>query len=89
MHLIDTYMSIDRQFKMMELILYLYDEAQKIISRAVPISQLVKTGVFDSVIRLKFEIKENDDSIFNDKKQEIDKAFAAVTEENFGSNEVK
>jgi len=38
---------------------------------------------------LKFEIKENDDSIFNDKKQEIDKAFAAVTEENFGSNEVK
>ena len=89
MHPIDTYMSIDRQFKMMELILYLYDEAQKIISRAVPISQLVKTGVFDSVIRLKFEIKENDDSIFNDKKQEIDKAFAAVTEENFGSNEVK
>ena len=89
MHTIDTYMSIDRQFKMMELILYLYDEAQKIISRAVPISQLVKTGVFDSVIRLKFEIKENDDSIFNDKKQEIDKAFAAVTEENFGSNEVK
>ena len=89
MHPIDTYMSIDRQFKMMELILYLYDEAQKIISRAVPISQLVKTGVFDSVIRLKFEIKEKDDSIFNDKKQEIDKAFAAVTEENFGSNEVK
>ena len=51
-----------------------------------PIPQLVKTGVFDSVIRLKFEIKENDDSIFNDKKQEIDKAFAAVTEENFGSS---
>ena len=89
MHPIDTYMSIDRQFKMMELIIYLYDEAQKIISRAVPISQLVKTSVFDSVIRLKFEIKEKDDSIFNDKKQEIDKAFAAVTEENFGSNEVK
>ena len=85
MHQIDTYMSIERQFKMMDIILYLYDEAQKIVSRAVPISQLIKTGVFDSVIRLKFEIKEDDESVFETKKKEIDEAFSAVIEENFGS----
>lgn len=85
MHQIDTYMSIERQFKMMDIILYLYDEAQKIVARAVPISQLIKTGVFDSVIRLKFEIKEDDESVFDTKKKEIDEAFSAVIEENFGS----
>ena len=85
MHQIDTYMSIERQFKMMYIILYLYDEAQKIVARAVPISQLIKTGVFDSVIRLKFEIKEDDESVFETKKKEIDEAFSAVIEENFGS----
>lgn len=85
MHQIDTYMSIERQFKMMDIILYLYDEAQKIVARAVPISQLIKTGVFDSVIRLKFEIKEDDESVFETKKKEIDEAFSAVIEENFGS----
>ena len=85
MHQIDTYMSIERQFKMMDIILYLYDEAQKIVARAVPISQLKKTGVFDSVIRLKFEIKEDDESVFETKKKEIDEAFSAVIEENFGS----
>ena len=85
MHQIDTYMSIERQFKMMDIILYLYDEAQKIVARAVPISQLIKTGVFDSVIRLKFEIKEDDESVFETKKKEIDEAFSAVVEENFGS----
>ena len=85
MHQIDTYMSIERQFKMMDIILYLYDEAQKIVARAVPISQLIKTGIFDSVIRLKFEIKEDDESVFETKKKEIDEAFSAVIEENFGS----
>lgn len=85
MHQIDTYVSIERQFKMMDIILYLYDEAQKIVARAVPISQLIKTGVFDSVIRLKFEIKEDDESVFETKKKEIDEAFSAVIEENFGS----
>lgn len=85
MHQIDTYMSIERQFKMMDIILYLYDEAQKIVARAVPISQLIKTGVFDSVIRLKFEIKEDDESVFDTKKKEINEAFSAVIEENFGS----
>ena len=85
MHQIDTYMSIERQFKMMDIILYLYDEAQKIVARAVPISQLIKTGVFDSVIRLKFEIKEDDESVFETKKKEIDEAFSAVIEENFDS----
>ena len=85
MHQIDTYMSIERQFKMMDIILYLYDEAQKIVARAVPISQLIKMGVFDSVIRLKFEIKEDDESVFETKKKEIDEAFSAVIEENFGS----
>lgn len=85
MHQIDTYMSIERQFKMMDIILYLYDESQKIVARAVPISQLIKTGVFDSVIRLKFEIKEDDESVFETKKKEIDEAFSAVIEENFGS----
>ena len=69
MHQIDTYMSIERQFKMMDIILYLYDEAQKIVARAVPISQLIKTGVFDSVIRLKFEIEEDDESVFETKKK--------------------
>ena len=48
----------DKQMVMMEVILYLYDEAKKLTSKSIPLSQLVATGIFSELYRMKFDLGE-------------------------------
>jgi V/A-type H+-transporting ATPase subunit A len=52
----DAYAPIQKQYFMLEAIIKLYDRAKELISRSVPISQLKDSGVFDALIRSKYEI---------------------------------
>ena len=57
-HKTDTYMPPDEQMVMMEVILYLYDEAKKLTAKSIPLSQLVATGIFSELYRMKFDLGE-------------------------------
>ena len=80
MHPVDTYMPLDLQYKLMELILYLYDRVSAIVARAIPISQVVRTGVFDLPIKIKYEV--SDQEIFDQTKAEIDSRLNQIEDEN-------
>lgn len=54
-HDIDTYVPIEKQYKMMQLILYCNDEAYKIISGGIPLSQVYKTGIFETLVKMKYD----------------------------------
>ena len=81
MHEIDTFMDLDNQYAMMDIILYLFDKASIVVAKAVPISVIVKTGVFDLLLKIKYKIK--DKQIFQFTRIEIDKIFNKIAEENF------
>jgi V/A-type H+-transporting ATPase subunit A len=68
----DTYIPIENQKRMLELILRLYDGAAELTRRGIPLSQLKATGIFEELIRQKTGVTNED----------IDKALAAVTEAN-------
>ena len=57
-HKTDTYMPPENQMVMLEVILYLYDEAKKLTAKNIPLRQLVDTGIFSSMYRMKFELGE-------------------------------
>lgn len=57
-HKTDTYMSPANQMVMLEVILYLYDEAKKLTTKNIPLNQLVDTGVFSAMYRMKFDLGE-------------------------------
>ena len=80
MHPVDTYMPLDLQYKLMELILYLYDRVSAIVARAIPISQVVRTGVFDLPIKIKYEVSNQE--IFDQTKAEIDSRLNQIEDEN-------
>ena len=80
MHPVDTYMPLDLQYKLMELILYLYDRVSAIVARAIPISQVVRTGVFDLPIKIKYEVSNQE--IFDQTKAEIDSRLDQIEDEN-------
>ncbi|MGI5985972.1 MAG: V-type ATP synthase subunit A, partial [Oscillospiraceae bacterium] len=57
-HKTDTYMPPEKQMIMLEVILYLFEEAKKLTSRNIPLNQLVATGVFSALYRMKFDLGE-------------------------------
>ena len=57
-HKTDTYMSPANQMVMLEVILYLYEEAKKLTAENIPLNQLVATGIFSTMYRMKFDLGE-------------------------------
>jgi len=55
-HKTDTYMAPDKQMIMLEVILYLNEEAKKLTAKNIPLNQLVATGVFSALYRMKFDL---------------------------------
>jgi V/A-type H+-transporting ATPase subunit A len=56
---IDTYTSLDKQFKMLGLILKFYEEAGKAIEKDVSINNIIKTPVLERIGRAKYVREEN------------------------------
>jgi len=81
-HAIDTYVPLKKQLRMMETILRLYDGVKAAVDRAIPLSQFTATGIFDSVVKMKYEIPNDDLSGFERYEREIDEALAQVNAAN-------
>ena len=77
-HEIDTYVPMGKQLKMMQLILRLYDGAKHLIGRAIPLSQLKATGIFDTLTKMKYEIANDQLEKFNDYERMVDEALDKV-----------
>ena len=81
-HAVDTYVPLQKQLKMMQTILRLYDGVKEAIDKAIPLSQFTATGVFDDLVKMKYEIPNDDLSGFAKYEQEIDAALAQVNAAN-------
>lgn len=53
---IDTYVPLLKQYKMMKLIIDIYESADKMINDGIPLSEIKKTGFFENYVRIKNEI---------------------------------
>ena len=81
-HPMDTYVPLNKQLLMMQMILRLYDGAKEGIERSIPLSQYIATGVFDAVVKMKYEIPNEDLSKFDDYAAMIDNALEQVNTAN-------
>lgn len=79
-HEVDTFVPMLKQFKMMEIIMYLYDKTKILVARGIPVSQVRKTGIFDDLVKMKYTIDNKDFSPFEDFRNRIDESFDNVTE---------
>ena len=57
---IDTYVPINKQFKMMQTILLIYERALKLVQNGIPISQIVKTRILEEYKELKNTVKNEE-----------------------------
>ena len=81
-HKEDTCVPMAKQFKMMEVILYLYQKSRSLISMGMPMSVLKEDGIFDQVIAIKYDIPNDRLDLLDDFKKRIDRFYDSVVERN-------
>lgn len=59
-HEVDTFVPLNKQYRMLKVIEKLYDEALKSVKKGVPISQIKDKDIFDSLYKMKYTIPNND-----------------------------
>lgn len=77
-HAIDTYVPMEKMKRMLEVIFRLYDGAKELIAQSIPLSQLRATGIFDRLIRMKYEVPNDQLEQFNAFDSAVDQAIASV-----------
>ncbi len=71
-HKDDAYVTLEKQKKMMNVMLYFYDQAFDLISNGVPFSTIVDSGIFSKLSRIKYDIPNDDLGKFDSYYREID-----------------
>ena len=69
---------MEKQLRMMQVILRLYDGAKAQIEQGIPLSQLTATGIFDELTRMKYEVPNDGMEKFSAYEQKIDAALEQV-----------
>ena len=81
-HKSDTYVPLEKQLRMMNLILYMYDTMKSVIVLGIPINQIKETGIFEEVISVKYTIGNDDYTGFDLLKDKTDKICKSIKERN-------
>ncbi len=75
-HQDDTFVPMLKQMRMMEVILHLYHRCQKVVARQVPISKIIALGLFDKLVKMKYDIPNDRPELFDGYLREIDEKLA-------------
>ena len=76
---IDTYTSINKQYRMMQLVYAFYEEGQKALARGAKIDDLVKLPIREDIGRFKYTVEENVESQFEKVSSELVRAVAGLS----------
>ena len=81
-HKDDTCVSLEKQFKMMDVILYLYKKSRRLVAMGMPMSVLKAEGIYEKVIAIKYDVPNDNLQLLDLYKRDIDEFYDCVVEKN-------
>jgi V/A-type H+/Na+-transporting ATPase subunit A len=78
---VDSYSPIEKQIRMLELVLYFHDRGMNIIRRGAPINVIHDLPVVDQIIRMKSNIGNDELQKFDDVQKAIDEQMSRLDAE--------
>nr|MCR5168460.1 V-type ATP synthase subunit A [Oscillospiraceae bacterium] len=81
-HKDDTYVPLEKQYLMMKSIINLCDTAMKAVAAGVPISRLASAGLFERVIKVKYDIPNDKPEMFEALDAEVSSVVDALIKSN-------
>lgn len=77
-HADDTFVPLEKQFKMMHVILYLYHRAKEVVARQIPLSKITATGLFDKFTKMKYDVPNSNIEMLDDYIKETDAVMDGI-----------
>ncbi len=77
-HKEDTYVSLEKQYKMLKTVSYLYKACKPLIAKKIPVSLMLKTGIFETVIKMKYDVPNSNIGLLDTYHDKIDLALATI-----------
>lgn len=74
----DTFVPFEKQYKMLKIISYLYEQSKVYVAKRVPVSLLVKTGIFDQIIKIKYDVPNNNLALLDTYYEKVDDALKTI-----------
>jgi V/A-type H+-transporting ATPase subunit A len=71
----DTYVPLEKQYKMLKIIDYLYEKGLIGLKEGIPTSVLYNDGIFDAIVKMKYNIPNDDLSGIDAIKTDIDSHY--------------
>ena len=81
-HKDDTCVSMEKQFLMMDTILYLYKQCRALVTMGHPMSVLKSENIFEKVIAIKYDVPNDRLEMFAQYHKDIDEFYQRVLEKN-------
>ena len=78
----DTCVSMEKQFLMMDTILYLYKQARTLVTMGHPMSVLKSENIFDRVIAIKYDVPNDNLQLLDQYLADIDAFHDRIMEKN-------
>ena len=72
-HKDDTYVPLEKQLRMMQVILALNDKCLELLQKGSTLSDILASGLFDKVVKMKYDIPNDNMSLFDDYIAEIER----------------
>ena len=66
---IDKYVPLQKQYKMMRLVINIYEEALELVQKGIPMSELKKVSFFEEYVKIKNEISNQDMDKIDEKEE--------------------
>lgn len=76
----DTYVPLEKQYRMLKIMEYLYDKGVEGLKEGIPTSVLYSEEIFDSIIKMKYTIPNDDFSGIDKIQQDIDAYYENLME---------
>ena len=80
-HAEDTCVPLEKQYKMMEVILYLYDKCRALTAKNIPLSRIKEFGMFEKLINIKYDVKNSETDKLAGYMREIDEMYLKLMRE--------
>lgn len=81
-HKDDTSVPMEKQFKMMEIILYLYKKSKVLVTMGMPMSVLKEDNIFEKVIAIKYDVPNDHLEMLDNYRTAIDNFYDNVLKRN-------
>ena len=81
-HKEDTCVPLEKQLKMMQVILYLKTKCRALVAMGMPMSVLKSDNIFEKIIAIKYDVPNDNLEVFDDYMKAIDDFYDKIIEQN-------